>query len=191
MAAPKQHLPTNSNDELNYSRDDSSESDVDVFGEDLDDDNVLETIGGLDDDHAAGSRPANVSAVTSNIKAPADDPFRSKGLHQASLTYNNNNTVSSAPSSPRSRSTGHVTPPPNARHKRTSTPPGSAGTPISRTNSRHSKSSSDGSFDTPAPSSPPMSKPPHHHARSAPVTKTNNRRCSKSGSGKKSPNEET
>ena len=46
----------------------------------------------------------------------------------------------------------------------------------SGTNSRHSKSSSDGSWDTPPPSSPPQnggsmhSKPPH--ARSMPVSKT-------------------
>ena len=58
---------------------------------------------------------------------------------------------------------------------------------MTRTNSRHSKSSSDGSWDTPAPSSPPNnnnspnSKPPH--ARSAPVSKT--RRGNKNGKDEK------
>jgi hypothetical protein len=46
-----------------------------------------------------------------------------------------------------------TTPPPNTRQRRTSTPPGEI--PLVRTSSRHSKSSSDGSFGTPAPSSPP------------------------------------
>ena len=46
-----------------------------------------------------------------------------------------------------------TTPPPNARQRRTSTPPGEI--PLVRTSSRHSKSASDGSFGTPAPSSPP------------------------------------
>eukprot|EP00574_Skeletonema_japonicum_P012167 CAMPEP_0201713500 /NCGR_PEP_ID=MMETSP0593-20130828/316_1 /ASSEMBLY_ACC=CAM_ASM_000672 /TAXON_ID=267983 /ORGANISM="Skeletonema japonicum, Strain CCMP2506" /LENGTH=310 /DNA_ID=CAMNT_0048202657 /DNA_START=265 /DNA_END=1197 /DNA_ORIENTATION=- len=56
-----------------------------------------------------------------------------------------------------------TTPPPNSRMRRTSTPPGAM--PLVRTSSRHSKSSSDGSFGTPAPASPPPyskshSKPP-------------------------------
>lgn len=49
-----------------------------------------------------------------------------------------------------------TTPPPNSRLRRTSTPPGAV--PLVRTSSRHSKSSSDGSFGTPAPASPPYSK---------------------------------
>lgn len=58
---------------------------------------------------------------------------------------------------------GTVTPPPNTRNKRTSTPPGYASAPsIVRTNSHRSKSSSDGSWDTPT-ASPPGSnnRPPH------------------------------
>ena len=73
--------------------------------------------------------------------------------------------ISSA--TPRNRSSGHVTPPPNSRHERTSThSPGAS--------SHHSKSSSDGSWETPIPVSPPRSgatttKPPQ--ARSIPITK--------------------
>lgn len=165
MAASK-HVPTNPNVDLNYSKDDSSGS-GDMFGVDFDE-NVLETIAGHDDDVARHTQ----AAVSSNSTTPADHPFRDKEPYQTSSTFISNNDVSSAPSSPRSRNTGHVTPPPNSRHKRTSTPPGAINS-ISRTNSRgsrHSKSSSDGSWDTPAPSSPPM-KPPH--VRSTPVSKTN------------------
>jgi len=50
-----------------------------------------------------------------------------------------------------------TTPPPNSRQRRTSTPPGAV--LLVRTSSRHSKSSSDGSFGTPAPASPPYAKP--------------------------------
>jgi hypothetical protein len=73
--------------------------------------------------------------------------------------------ISSA--TPRNGSSGHVTPPPNSRHERTSThSPGAS--------SHHSKSSSDGSWETPIPVSPPRSgatttKPPQ--ARSIPITK--------------------
>ncbi len=68
---------------------------------------------------------------------------------------------------PRNRSSGNVTPPPNSRHERMSTSSPGA-------NSHHSKSSSDGSWETPIPSSPPHSgttttKPPQ--ARSAPITR--------------------
>lgn len=49
-----------------------------------------------------------------------------------------------------------TTPPPNSRQRRTSTPPGAV--PLVRTSSRHSKSSSDESFGTPAPASPPYAK---------------------------------
>jgi len=50
-----------------------------------------------------------------------------------------------------------TTPPPNSRQRRTSTPPG--GLPFVRTSSRHSKSSSDGSFGTPVPATPPYANP--------------------------------
>ena len=121
------------------------------------------------------------------------DPFASYNQHAQTSNADN---FASAPSSPRSPGrSGHVTPPPNSRHKRTSTPPGAANT-ISRTNSRHSKSSSDGSFDTPAPSSPPYPgmagiagsmaagimtsmKPPH--ARSTPISKTARRKSGSRG----------
>mmetsp|Transcript_27154 Transcript_27154/g.58174 ORF Transcript_27154/g.58174 Transcript_27154/m.58174 type:complete len:453 (+) Transcript_27154:557-1915(+) len=180
----KQHMPLHANVDLNYSKDDSSEDDV--FGVDFDENIVLETIAGLDDDIIA--RPSSQSPSSKQ------NPFRNNNSHhqafdpfQTSTSPNN-----SAPSSPRSRSNnGHITPPPNYKQKRTSTPPDAH--PMSRTNSRHSKSSSDGSFDTPAPSSPPhhtsammahhssSMKPPH--ARSTPVSKT--RRGSSMGTGKR------
>ena len=72
--------------------------------------------------------------------------------------------ISSA--TPRNRSSGHVTPPPNSRHERMSTSSPGA-------HSHHSKSSSDGSWETPIPSSPPT-KPPQ------PITKlglTSGRGC--------------
>jgi len=80
----------------------------------------------------------------------------------------------SAPSSPRAASHGHTTPPPSIKNKRVNALPGAS--PISRMSSRHSKSSSDGSFDTPTPSSPsipshPRTSPPSgrkgggHHLR--------------------------
>ncbi len=116
------------------------------------------------------SRPAQAKAPA----AAKQNPFRNQDPYTVTTNYAATGAVMmSAPSSPRSRSSGHVTPPPNSRHKRTSTPPGASS--ISRTNSRHSKSSSEGSWDTPAPSSPPHGsvggmKPPH--ARSTPVSKT-------------------
>ena len=114
--------------------------------------------------------------IARQSQAHPDSPFRTnRDPYQTTAS-----SSLAAPSSPRSRSSGHVTPPPNSRLKRTSTPPDA--TNISRTNSRHSKSSSDGSWDTPAPSSPPhcgsvhsASKPPH--ART-PASKT---RRNKSG----------
>jgi len=83
--------------------------------------------------------------------------------------------------SARNSSSRDVTPPPNSRHGRTSTSPPGANT-LSRTNSHHSNSSSDESWETPIPSSPPkigatMMKPPQ--ARSSPISKS---RCT-SGSG--------
>ncbi|KAL3822063.1 hypothetical protein ACHAXA_000131 [Cyclostephanos tholiformis] len=64
----------------------------------------------------------------------------------------------------RNRLSGRVTPTPNSWHERTSMSSPVANT-LSSTNSHHSKSSSDGSWETPIPSSPPhncatMMKPP-------------------------------
>jgi len=64
----------------------------------------------------------------------------------------------SAPSSPRAASRGHTTPSTSIKTKRTNALPGA--NPISRMSSRHSKSSSDGSFDTPTPSSPSVPSHP-------------------------------
>lgn len=58
----------------------------------------------------------------------------------------------STSSSPSAASRGHTTPPPSLKHQRVSASPGAS--PISRTSSRHSKSSSDGSFETPRPPAP-------------------------------------
>eukprot|EP00581_Thalassiosira_minuscula_P014044 CAMPEP_0183715784 /NCGR_PEP_ID=MMETSP0737-20130205/9892_1 /TAXON_ID=385413 /ORGANISM="Thalassiosira miniscula, Strain CCMP1093" /LENGTH=380 /DNA_ID=CAMNT_0025944939 /DNA_START=333 /DNA_END=1475 /DNA_ORIENTATION=- len=93
-------------------------------------------------------------------------------------------------SSPNGSPGGYATPTPNSRHERASTPPGAGSnntSMISRTNSRNSKSSSDGSWDTPAPSSPPPnlfhSKPPH--SRSSPTLSGKTRKMvNKSGKKK-------
>lgn len=167
MATPK-HVPTNPNVDFNYSINDSSESE-EVFEVDFDG-NVLETIAGHDDEVAA---PKKVSAA-SQSKAPANHPFRGEDRYVSSAF--NNNTTSSARSSSRGRNSRHVTPPPNSRHKHTSTARGVSNS-ISPANSRHSKSSSEGSLDTPVPSSPPhngssmvrSTKPP---PRNAPAPKT-------------------
>lgn len=132
------HVP---NVDMNYSKDESSEEDNDALGPDFDS-NILETIAGHDD------------VITSRTLV-------------TSLSIHDQEEVEilpiSPPPTPLSRMNRDVTPPPNSRNKRTSTPPGTSSPGnLSRTNSRHSKSSSDGSFDTPSPSSPPTSaKPPH------------------------------
>jgi len=172
----------------NYSRD---SSDDDVFGVDFSelDENLLETIAGKrdKDNNIFAHRVTVTSQQASNDNHHpffSDDPFASNGISP----YN------SAPSS-RHASSGHVTPPPNSRYnKRTSTPPytsrsnGSSGSnsssssPISRANSRHSKSSNDGSFDTPIASSPPSSlsspssKPPSHARGVVPMGKLSRRK---------------
>lgn len=128
----------------------------DVFGEGFD-----EITSRLDDDIA---RPKYQSQATPLRINNQKDPF-------VRSTSSNNK-------SPRSRSSNsHIIPPPNSRQSHT------AITPIKRTNSRHSKSSSDGSWESPAPSSPTHTtsgtmshghssnmKPPH--ARSKPVSTT-------------------
>ena len=107
------------------------------------------------------------------------NPFRNQDVHP--------NTAASTPQTTSSYSprgllaSGQVTPPPNSRHKRSSTPPGAKS--ISRTSSRHSKSSSDGSWDTPAPSSPPNVMKPPHVSRSMPSSSSSTRR--KSGKDEK------
>ena len=107
----------------------------------------------LDDDIA---RHVNVTVVAQTQPSFLDNPFRSK----------DNSRTAQIAVSPRGLVSGHVTPPPNSRHKRSSTPPGAK--TISRTSSRHSKSSSDGSWDTPAPSSPQNIMKPPHVPRSVP-----------------------
>lgn len=189
MAAGK-HIPNAGNVDFNYSKDDSSASEDDVFSLDFDE-KVLETIGGLDRDDDMAPARHNV-IVTSQGKSQQgnNDPFRKAQATRQQDPFHSpsSSPYKSAPSSPRSgpSSSGHVTPPPNSRHnKRTSTPPGAQ--PISRTSSRHSKSSSDGSWDTPAPASPPQGgaggghgpRPPH--SRSVPVGKSRR----KSGSNDK------
>mmetsp|Transcript_23471 Transcript_23471/g.40049 ORF Transcript_23471/g.40049 Transcript_23471/m.40049 type:complete len:409 (-) Transcript_23471:17-1243(-) len=137
LVTSKSHSPSS---DLNYSKDSEDE----VFGIEFNEygENVLETIAGHDrDDGVAQKEP--FSLENDHFDGKHQNPFRTPG--------------SSAPTSPGRSSSGHVTPPPNSRNKRTSTPPGS--NPISRTSSRHSKSSSDGSLDTPAPSSPPLPPP--------------------------------
>eukprot|EP00578_Thalassiosira_sp_NH16_P006012 CAMPEP_0181138042 /NCGR_PEP_ID=MMETSP1071-20121207/34030_1 /TAXON_ID=35127 /ORGANISM="Thalassiosira sp., Strain NH16" /LENGTH=440 /DNA_ID=CAMNT_0023224841 /DNA_START=615 /DNA_END=1937 /DNA_ORIENTATION=- len=183
--AASNHVPINPNVDLNYSKDDSSGS-GDMFGVDFDE-NVLETIAGHDDDVARHTQ----ATAASNSTTPADHPFHGKEPYQTSSNFISNHGVSSAPSSPRRHRTGHTTPPPNSRHKRTSTPPGAANSISSRTNSRgsrHSKSSSDGSWDTPAPSSPPPTKPPHARY-SSPVSKTNRKSRSEEKAVLADPNE--
>lgn len=114
----------------------------------------------LDDDIA---RQVHVTVVSQSRPSSLDNPFRTQYAHPTGATNNPQTSFSS-----RGIASGHVTPPPNSRHRRSSTPPGAKS--ISRTSSRHSKSSSDGSWDTPAPSSPTnISKPPHV-ARSVPVS---------------------
>ena len=124
--------------------------------------------------HTAGNATAQSKIAQAKIAEANTESFpRNKDPYQISSPH-----TTSAPSSPpRRTASGTVTPPPNSRnHKRTSTPPGDANS-IQRTGSRHSKSSSDGSWDTPAPASPPQIssgstflKPPH--ARNTPVSKT-------------------
>lgn len=110
----------------------------DVFGEGFD-----ETIAGLDDDIARPNSQSQASPYHTNNQK--DSFFQS--------TSSSNK---SAPSASRFRpSNGHITPTSNSGQNHTSTPSGNAITPILRTNSRHSKSSSDGSCGTPVPSSPP------------------------------------
>eukprot|EP00585_Thalassiosira_rotula_P001578 CAMPEP_0196153800 /NCGR_PEP_ID=MMETSP0910-20130528/37835_1 /TAXON_ID=49265 /ORGANISM="Thalassiosira rotula, Strain GSO102" /LENGTH=409 /DNA_ID=CAMNT_0041417699 /DNA_START=546 /DNA_END=1775 /DNA_ORIENTATION=+ len=178
----------------NYSKDSIDDEDFEVDFSEFDE-NLLETIAGKRDE--GNNIIAHRVTVTSQQAANdnphpffSNDPFAS----------NNISPYNSAPSSPHtssrhaSSSSGHVTPPPNSRcNKRTSTPPytstsnGSSGSsssstssPISRTNSRHSKSSSDGSFDSPIASSPPSSlspsssKPPSR-ARCVPMRKLSRR----------------
>eukprot|EP00578_Thalassiosira_sp_NH16_P028708 CAMPEP_0181087970 /NCGR_PEP_ID=MMETSP1071-20121207/6544_1 /TAXON_ID=35127 /ORGANISM="Thalassiosira sp., Strain NH16" /LENGTH=407 /DNA_ID=CAMNT_0023169869 /DNA_START=429 /DNA_END=1652 /DNA_ORIENTATION=- len=167
MAEPK-HVPTNPNVDFNYSINDSSESE-EVFEVDFDG-NVLETIVGHDDEVAV---PKKVSATTQS-KAPAKHPFRGEDRYVSSA-FNNNTAASNRPSS-RGRTSRRVTPPPNSRHKHTSAAHFVSNS-ISPSNSRHSKSSSEGSLDTPVPSSPPhnglstmrSAKPP---PRNAPAPKS-------------------
>ena len=122
--------------------------------------------------HTVAVISAKSQASTSNDSF-LQDPFavRKQDPYQTTSSRYNN----SPPSSP--RSSRHITPPPNARQKRTSALSPEATYSTSRTNSCHSKSSSDGSWDTPAPSSPTQhdggsmhSKPPH--ARSTSFSKT-------------------
>jgi len=78
-------------------------------------------------------------------------------VFQSSPSSTKNPSISYTP--PRSRSSnmnGQMAPKPNyPQNRRTSTPPGTTITPILRTNSQQSKSSSDGSYGTPSPASPP------------------------------------
>mmetsp|Transcript_42194 Transcript_42194/g.77124 ORF Transcript_42194/g.77124 Transcript_42194/m.77124 type:complete len:465 (+) Transcript_42194:667-2061(+) len=179
MAARAKHTPSSGHFDFNYSKDDSSEDDVHGVQFNEYEENVLETIAGLDhDDDGVARHTVTVTSVKPRAVKAANthrdqnffnqDPFQSP--------YN------SAPSSPgRGRSTssprssGHITPPPNSKNKRnsyTSTPPGANS--ISRTSSRHSKSSSDGSFESPAPSSPPLAP----HGRSPPASGKTRRKSS-------------
>lgn len=170
----QQHHPPSGHMNWNYSKD-SSEGDINGVNFTEHEEYVLETITGKrGEDNSVARHHVTVTSTRSQsaTKDFHDDPFF---CSQDPSVYRQR-SPSGSPSSPRNRSTsGHVTPPPNSRNRRTSTPPGVAGS-ISRTSSRHSKSSSDGSFDTPAPSSPPHgagamhSKPPH--ARSSPGPKT-------------------
>lgn len=138
----------------------------------------------LDDDMA--SRHNVTITNQSQVKSQAinsNDPFF-RNTQDSHHHHHQQSPYNSAPSSPRTSNgdTGHVTPPPNTRsHKRTSTPPGANS--ISRTNSRHSKSSSDGSWDTPAPSSPHSTNAKPPHARSAPISKSRRKISSDSSGG--------
>lgn len=175
-AGPRQQQYANSGHvDWNYSRD-SSEGDIDGVNFSEQEEYVLETIAGKRDVDGNVNRLANITINTVRPQAAQSpgDVFRGRdllGQQRDPHRSRSDSPASRGRAAPRV-ATGHVTPPPNARGKRTSAaPPGSAGS-ISRTSSRHSKSSSDGSFDTPAPSSPPhgggahSSKPPH--ARSSP-----------------------
>ena len=116
-------------------------------------------------------------APTAKNLRKQDDDLKSITLHATSIHnvchYNSSTPHQISLSSPHNRSDINLRS--NSRKQLSSTPPGA--NVISRTSSRHSKSSSDGSFDTPAPSTPPHnnsglrhSKPPN--ARNASVTKS-------------------
>lgn len=177
-ARQQQYAASSHHVDLNYSRD-STEEEIDGVNISELGENELETIAGKRDDDNV-SRLANITITTSRPQAAAQTPNNDifRGRDPFGRQPDPRPSRPDSPSNNRNRSTsGHVTPPPNSRGRRTSSalaPPGSAGS-ISRTSSRHSKSSSDGSFDTPAPSSPPRggapsSKPPH--ARSSPTSKS-------------------
>ncbi|KAL7554691.1 hypothetical protein ACHAWF_018170 [Thalassiosira exigua] len=188
------------NVDLNYSKDDSSEDDV--IGVDVDE-NILETIAGLDGAEEV-ARHANVGSISpTQSRAAQGNAHQRTSSNALQRTYNHHlrtgqdafATPSSSPyssptgspsspgdppameyqgRSPQQRSprsppnAGEITPPPKSRgQRRTSTPPGSGAHHLSRTNSRHSKSSSDGSWDTPNPSSPPHGGPPSGLHKSA------------------------
>ncbi|KAL7466638.1 hypothetical protein ACHAXS_006933 [Conticribra weissflogii] len=138
-----------SNVDLNYSRDDSDDDEL------LDGD-MLDTIAVRDEDPPIKT---NIKVITRS----RGDPFSMKPSSRAQ---------SDGPSTP--RRSGTTTPPPDARSKRTSTPP-NAYASISRTNSHRSKSSSDGSWDTPTKSPPhgnSHTKPPHTSRRPAKSSST-------------------
>lgn len=145
----------------NYSKD---SSDDDMFGFNDYEENVLENldtiVGKREKDNIVAHRITITSQAT-NSNAPKHDP-----IFSADPFASNNSQYDSPSSSPNSdpwaASPAHVTPPPDSRRKRSSTPPSSADS------YRHSKSSSDESWDTPTASSPPhsaeggrSSKPPH------------------------------
>merc|ERR1719253_64226 len=94
-------------------------------------------------------------APTAKNLRKQDDDLKSITLHATSIHnvchYNSSTPHQISLSSPHNRSDINLRS--NSRKQLSSTPPGA--NVISRTSSRHSKSSSDGSFDTPAPSTPP------------------------------------
>jgi len=149
---------TSSNVDLNYSRDDSDDDDDDeLFNGD-----ALDTIAVRDEDPPIKT---NIKVITTS----RGDPFAMKPSSRAQ---------SEGPSTP--RRSGTTTPPPDYRSKRTSTPP-NAYASISRTNSHRSKSSSDGSWDTPTKS------PPHgnSHTKPPPTSRRSGKSSSTPRGGKK------
>ena len=87
-------------------------------------------------------------------------------------------------SSQQYRSSGTTTPPPKSRNRHSLTPTNNYGpSTIVRTNSHRSKSSSDGSWDTPTESPPhnTHSKPPHA-VRTAPIKMSRRKNDSRRGS---------
>mmetsp|Transcript_1327 Transcript_1327/g.2859 ORF Transcript_1327/g.2859 Transcript_1327/m.2859 type:complete len:394 (-) Transcript_1327:153-1334(-) len=180
MATSSQGVPSNPNVTFNYShsRDNSSEG-SDVFGEDFFDESLFDTISRYDNDKEVQEThvPRHVPASSKpKARTPAaGDPFRGQDPFR--------NTDPFQTSSARGRANmGHVTPPPHTGLKLGA---GSNVASVSPTDSRHSRSSSDASWETPVPNSPntnlggsrmPSARPPSARPATTSRTKRNESR---------------